>query len=1799
MATTFTSTTLSGIYNDDYDKDDNYHQILFNSGRALQARELTQLQTMIYQEMGRFGRNVFKEGAAVSSGGTAINNNYDFVQISSVTSGGDFADIQVGAVFISNVDSLQARVVEVKPLDVDNGITVDTLFVQYINGGENQNSTIGDESRKFSPSAQLTQLGGGYNLVVATNAVAPATDVSGKGVRFDVAEGDFFVLGRFVHTPKQSLILSAYNTEVNTVIGFKVVQEVISVNDTTALYDNAGGLVNTASPGADRYRIVLQLTEQSKVTSDDTFVFLARIENSQIVEESEATDGYNKINDAMALRTFEESGDYVVNPFTISFDSADASNLSLTVSTGLAYVRGYRVENPSPIELRVPRSQETDLVNNQAIPVVYGNYAECSGAPQILPELDLEENNIYNSYGGSTVIGTCRIRGMDYVGGKFRVFLFDIKMNEGADFADAREIGKGSDLAPQRIQLPTNVQLLGTTDNDLFFATPRPRPASLSDITLVRQVYQEKVANGSGVVTLDTLTGGDTYEDTSLWMVSRTNGNANAIAGPTISSGGAGQTNASISGLTAGATYGCLVYVRVGNPVISSKVSTSTSSTITGSSGVYDIGVPDVYEIVSIKEGSVSGIDVSERFTLDDGQRDNFYDTSKLILNAGEDDPSSIYVEYKYFAHDGIGDFYAPESYTGVPYADIPTHVLQDGTEISLRNYLDFRSDKQSAGTFTNIKYLPRTGTSITADTEYYLPRADKLIVTQEGDFQVLMGQQSIDPQLKKTPDNSLELYQILMGANTANADDVQVRSIEHKHYTMSDIAKLDNKVEELKAYTEFNIAELRAYHAPSLDSDGIERAQSGIIVEEAKDQSNADTENTDYAASIDPENNLIRPLLDEDNIRLVFSNTMSSNVVKRGDNLYLNYDSDSWKSQSLASRFVNINPFGVVDNVGVLKMSPSSDEWKDSKEPAEKVIKGASKISGNQSFLWNNWQWNWKGRSDEDLWQTKDEWKGKPFQAVRNRQSKAARDQYYSLRGEARGSGGYVQRVVQDATLRQTIGNKTVDVALVPWIRSRKIYFHAKGLKPGTKFTPFFDGKDVSAWCRPEEAFVQWSDREDDNGNKYRYTSLTEHPDGTGTLVSDANGEVIGSFWIPNIRPEYYIRTRGKNPRLKNAFIRFRAGVREFKLLDITSNDWAKAGSKAFAYYNVSGAIEKRQSNILSTRTMRTTSPMANKRLPMPYQGLDIANTLNNLNTVNLIAPQLAGKYSPLTTPINPVNYSGQFNLILNDYVNINYRQTSGNYVTPNIPTTNPLAQTFYVDNQFGVVLTKIKLYFRSKPSSDNMPVSIHLRPVVNGKPSSSEIVPDSHVFLNPSDVNVIEGSPTLSLVQASPTEFVFEEPVFLQPWTHYAIVVTSQSTDYEIWTAKTLENVLGSTGRQITTQPSPGALFLPQNGVLWNESKDQDLMFDIVRAKFDLTGGSAILRTVAQPAKLLDNNPIRLTSGSGKVYVKAPNHGLAPGDTVQLDSCENISNIIASTYLNGINLTVDSADIHGYTFTMSGGVTADEDITGGGERVLTQQNNVFDVANPNIETVVPNFTSVDMSAKFTTGIHIGGNSVSRFLPNGISQSMSVAKWQRITPDQNIEFKEPRAIYHSDITDATSGLGGADETSKYSAYFKVDFKSSNDYVSPIVDMQRSSLTIVGEVFDDPVAAPHIYPVLETEPYGGTTASKHITTPVTTEIPSVGLDIRAQCSLPAGARVDVYYRTASADENIYEKSWIYKSATVNLPTTDANEFVDVNWLPGNKNGSLAPFQQSQVKFVMIGKDRSPVIRDISIKYLAT
>ena len=86
-----------------------------------------------------------------------------------------------------------------------------------------------------------TLTGGGYELTTSS------TNATGKGTRFSVEDGIYFTLGRFVRSDAQDLYVAPYGQSFTGTVGFKVVQDVVTVNDTSALYDNADGIVNTTS----------------------------------------------------------------------------------------------------------------------------------------------------------------------------------------------------------------------------------------------------------------------------------------------------------------------------------------------------------------------------------------------------------------------------------------------------------------------------------------------------------------------------------------------------------------------------------------------------------------------------------------------------------------------------------------------------------------------------------------------------------------------------------------------------------------------------------------------------------------------------------------------------------------------------------------------------------------------------------------------------------------------------------------------------------------------------------------------------------------------------------------------------------------------------------------------------------------------------------------------------------------------------------------------------------------------------------------------------------------------------------------------------------------------------------------------------------------------------------------------------------------------------------------------------------------------------------------------------------------
>ena len=72
-------------YFEDFDPQKNFYKVLFRPGYAVQARELTTLQSVLQTQLENFGRNVFKQGDLVVPGEVGLNTRLNFVKLSSVS----------------------------------------------------------------------------------------------------------------------------------------------------------------------------------------------------------------------------------------------------------------------------------------------------------------------------------------------------------------------------------------------------------------------------------------------------------------------------------------------------------------------------------------------------------------------------------------------------------------------------------------------------------------------------------------------------------------------------------------------------------------------------------------------------------------------------------------------------------------------------------------------------------------------------------------------------------------------------------------------------------------------------------------------------------------------------------------------------------------------------------------------------------------------------------------------------------------------------------------------------------------------------------------------------------------------------------------------------------------------------------------------------------------------------------------------------------------------------------------------------------------------------------------------------------------------------------------------------------------------------------------------------------------------------------------------------------------------------------------------------------------------------------
>ena len=462
-------------YYDDFNKEDNFHRVLFRPGYAIQARELTTLQSILQDQVEKHGSHFFKEGSMVIPGQVSYSRGYDSLQLASIFGGetirpSQFYNATTPITITGKTTGVTAKVVGFAEA---TSTTQPILYVQYISAGTDGETERFADNENISADVGITHTT--TYLAEAASATTFLTDASATGSAVSNEEGVFYVRGQFVRAPAQTLVLSRNKITESARVGFTITEELVTPETDATLTDNATGSANYAAKGAHRLKISLTLSRLDLGSTDDTdFIELMTINEGRVLAAKAQLTDYNILGDTLARRTFDESGDYTVRPFlfdaresidnsvkgedfvgvftkgasTDGGDVAAENLLAIGCSPGKAYVRGYEVEKIGQTFLDLPKARDFDTFNAGVTNLELGTFiqvtnayntpdiGEVSGETTAYKEIKLfTDTSTRGGTGNGFQIGVARSRAFEHKTGTLgsteavhKLYLFDVQM---------------------------------------------------------------------------------------------------------------------------------------------------------------------------------------------------------------------------------------------------------------------------------------------------------------------------------------------------------------------------------------------------------------------------------------------------------------------------------------------------------------------------------------------------------------------------------------------------------------------------------------------------------------------------------------------------------------------------------------------------------------------------------------------------------------------------------------------------------------------------------------------------------------------------------------------------------------------------------------------------------------------------------------------------------------------------------------------------------------------------------------------------------------------------------------------------------------------------------------------------------------------------------------------------------------------------------------------------------------------------------------------------------------------------
>lgn len=488
-------------YYDDFDEDKNFMRVLFRPGYSVQARELTQLQTILANQIEKFGNHIFKNGSPIIGGKISLDTKANYIILDAQYGNNDiivsdFADqVIVGSGTTKNI---RAKVVGTTTFGSNPVLVVKNLDGDFF--------AAGDTVKIYGQNS--------YATVRAYDATSTVADSVGSSYLASIQDGVYYFKGQFVKVVAQTLVVETFykigyskttspaiNSNPSYKIGIEFEENIQDEIDDTSLLDPAQGAFNYQAPGATRFQVATTLSKRTLDNADTSKFFeIIRLVNGVKTKEIDYAQ-YSELEKTMARRTYDESGHYTVDPFVISLEEGDSANgkFNIVLDPGKAYVAGYEFETIAPTTIEVDRARATKTASEYNLPTNYDSYFTANSIygtidPTTFPLMDIHcvphasistaTAAAYNS----TKIGTLRSNMFRYdsststVDGsthKFNIHVFDV-----APSAITGTLVSGSSTTVLKLPTGFNTSVPANTYANMYLRITDGAGLSLSPILI-------------------------------------------------------------------------------------------------------------------------------------------------------------------------------------------------------------------------------------------------------------------------------------------------------------------------------------------------------------------------------------------------------------------------------------------------------------------------------------------------------------------------------------------------------------------------------------------------------------------------------------------------------------------------------------------------------------------------------------------------------------------------------------------------------------------------------------------------------------------------------------------------------------------------------------------------------------------------------------------------------------------------------------------------------------------------------------------------------------------------------------------------------------------------------------------------------------------------------------------------------------------------------------------------------------------------------------------------------------------